>query len=152
MLVRTENRGDTNSAEDWELLAKTVGGDSYTAKLVEMRGPISEKVRPTEGTEDHFTFYPSDQIHLKTANPMPKGKLYWGFALFAFDDLPLSTLHLPGTVFTLRCKDVVTQRRAQSTLIWRGKDDEWRIFPGMNNVPLPEQPTPVPTAMPLASK
>lgn len=133
MFIRAENRGDSNSAEDWQLTATTTAGDTYEAELVQVTTDIHLTNGPNPNPPQYYPYYPSDQIWKKTSNPMTKGQWVMGYSVFVFPNIPISTLNLPGTIFTLKCKDVLTQRIAEVSFKWTGKTDEWAFWPGMTN-------------------
>jgi hypothetical protein len=145
IFVRAENRGDSNSTEDWRFFAKTTNGDIYPAELVQVM-PTINLTNEASPQGEIYPYYPSDQIYQKAGKPMTKGQWVLGYAVFAFANIPVSTLNVPGTVFTLKCRDVLTQRISESTFKWTGKNDVWQFWPGMANPPYLPSPTAAATA------
>jgi hypothetical protein len=128
-MVRLKNRGEQNGAVDWRLMAKMPTGETFTATREVFSTPLI--LLNVAGTLDHagrlrsWALDPRDQIFIKSERPIPKRGWVGGFAVFFFQDVPLSSLGVAGTLLTLSCKDVANGEESKVEYRWGVKNAPW---------------------------
>lgn len=137
MMVRIRNYGtEPNAARDWTLTAKTIGGDSFMARPVMVFGDLNLPMPQGPNVVTARILSPADNLVNKAIHAIPVGDSIEGYLLFWFADVPRTTLHIPGTLFTLECKDTFSDTPSQATYRWKGRNVKPDIYPGFEHSPL----------------
>jgi hypothetical protein len=95
--IRIVNNGSQSITQNWTLTATVPSDETLTGKPA-----WNDQIY----AELHFTVFGKDLIYLKTANnPIARGALIEGPAVFVFPGVSNETLRAPGTKLVLSCED-----------------------------------------------
>ncbi|MGC2492343.1 hypothetical protein [Candidatus Binatus sp.] len=137
LTIRVQNRGETNSLIDWRFNATTIDGTEHQAVLIGYMKPTKFFLRDSaHPSPEDFSLDPSEQIVNETESPITNGEWKMGYAIFVFNDVPIETLRLPGTRFTVKCTDVLNHGTISTDLLWTGVNSPVFKYPGLKYGPI----------------
>src|ERR1700733_8569235 len=119
LIVRVRNLSvKPDTVRDWNFSATAIDGANYPAEPVVVLGSFNIPVAEPDSKVRPWILSPADDLIYKATQPIGQGGIIEGYLLFWFADVPRETLHIPGTLFTLKCKDTYSDIQSQAVFKW----------------------------------